>query len=190
MSTLREAARRVPVERAMVRAFESLGTAATVDDAANALIRTTQREFPIVDGGGRLRGFLSRDAMIKALKATGPATPVLDVMTRDVPTVRLGQSLELALRLMQEAGASEIGVVDRDDRLVGYVSRENLAEFMMIEDAEPERARRPARPRLPAAERSDARVDSDRRAKSPARLCLLAPHTYIPRPLTPAPADR
>jgi stage IV sporulation protein FB len=133
--TLREAARRVPVDRAMVRTFESLGTRATVDEAADALIRTTQREFPVVDGGGRLRGFLSRDAMIKALKATGPATPVLDVMTRDVPTVRLGQSLELALRLMQEGAASEIAVVGDDERLVGYVTRENLAEFLMIEDA-------------------------------------------------------
>jgi stage IV sporulation protein FB len=133
--SLREAARRVPVDRAMVRTFESLGTRATVDEAADALIRTTQREFPVVDGGGRLRGFLSRDAMIKALKATGPATPVLDVMTRDVPTVRLGQSLELALRLMQEGAASEIAVVGDDERLVGYVTRENLAEFLMIEDA-------------------------------------------------------
>jgi len=137
---LRDAARRVPVDRAMVRAFEALGTQATVDDATDALIRTTQREFPIVDGGGRLRGFLSRNAMIMALKATGPGTPVLDIMDRDVPTVRTGQSLELAVRLMQEGNRSEIGVLGADDRLVGYVSRENLAEFMMLEEAEGERS--------------------------------------------------
>lgn len=129
---LREAAHRVPVDRAMVSAFESLGTQATVDEAAEALIRTTQREFPVVDGGGFLRGFLSRDAMIKAMRATGPGTPVIDVMTRNVPTIRLGRPLELALRLMHEGGASEIGVIDQDGRLLGYVSRENLAEFMMI----------------------------------------------------------
>ena len=133
---MRETARRVPVERAMVSVFERLGTQSTVDDAADALIRTTQREFPVVDGGGRLRGFLSRNAMIAALKATGPGTPVIDVMTRDVPTVKSGQSLELALRLMQEKQASEIGVLDGDERFVGYVSRENLMEFMMVEDAE------------------------------------------------------
>ena len=133
---MREAARRVPVDRAMVRVYESLGANATVDDAAEALLRTTQREFPVVDGGGRLRGFLGRNAMIGALKASGPATPVIDVMTRDVPTVRSGQSLETAIRLMQEKQLPEVGVVDADDRLVGYVSRENLAEFMMIEDAE------------------------------------------------------
>ncbi len=133
---MREAARHVSVDRAMVRVYESLGTQATVDDAADALLRTTQHEFPVLDGGGRLRGFITRNAMIAALKASGSATPVIDVMTRDVPTVRAGQSLEMAIRLMQEHRASEVGVLDADDRLVGYVSRENLAEFMMVADAE------------------------------------------------------
>ncbi len=134
---MREAARRVPVERAMVRVFESLGVNATVDDAAEALLRTTQHEFPVVDGGGHLRGFLSRNAMISALKASGPQTPVLEVMTRDVPAVTVGQPLETAIGLMQEKQAAEVAVVDDGGRLVGYVSRENLAEFMMIENAEP-----------------------------------------------------
>jgi stage IV sporulation protein FB len=135
-ATLRAIARRVPVERAMVRVFETLSPAATVDDAVNALLRTTQHEFPVVDGGGQLRGFVERDVMIRALKATGPETPVLDVMRRNVPVVRVGQPLDLAVRLMQEHTVGEIGVLDPAGRLVGYVSRENLAEFMMIEDAE------------------------------------------------------
>ena len=107
-----------------------------MDEAADALLRTTQHEFPVVDGGGHLRGFLERSAMIRALKSTGPKTPVLDAMTRDVPTVRAGQPLNIAIRLMQEKQAGELGVLDANDRLVGYLSRENLAEFMMIEDAE------------------------------------------------------
>jgi stage IV sporulation protein FB len=134
--SMREAARSVAVDRAMVRVFESLGTNATVDDAAEALLRTTQREFPVVDGGGRLRGFLGRNDMIAALKASGPTTPVIDVMKRDVPSVRSGQPLEMAVRLMQEKQASEVAVVDGEEKFVGYVSRENLAEFLMIEDAE------------------------------------------------------
>jgi stage IV sporulation protein FB len=144
---LREAARRVPVDRAMVRDFFSLGPRSIVDEAAEALLRTTQHEFPVVDGQGRLRGFLSRNAMIKALKATGPDTPVIEAMTGDIPIVRSGQSLELAVRLMQERQAAEVGVVDKDDRLIGYVSRENLAEFMMIDDAGAERGSGPWAPR-------------------------------------------
>lgn len=131
-----EATRRVPIRRAMVTAFETLGPQATVDDAASALIRTTQREFPVVDSAGRLRGFITREAMIGALKATGPQTPVIDVMTGDVPTVREGQSLGIAVRLMQEMGAPLIGVIDDDERLIGYISQENLAEMMMLDAAD------------------------------------------------------
>jgi stage IV sporulation protein FB len=131
-----EASRRIPIRRAMVTAFEALGPQSTVDDAASALIRTTQREFPVVDGAGKLRGFITRDTMIGALRATGPETPVLDVMAEDIPTVRPGQSLGIAVRLMQENGASLIGVVDNDDRLVGYISQENLAELMMLDAAD------------------------------------------------------
>ena len=133
---LMEASRRIPMRRAMVTAFESLEPQATVDDAANALLRTTQREFPVVDGAGMLRGFLTREAMIAALKATGPQTPVIDIMTRDVPTVRPDQSLDLAVRLMQESQAPLIGVVEEGGRLVGYISQENLAEMMMLDAAD------------------------------------------------------
>jgi CBS domain-containing protein len=34
-------------------------TDASVNDAVECLIRTTQKEFPVVDGGGRLRGVLT-----------------------------------------------------------------------------------------------------------------------------------
>ena len=54
---------------------------------------------------------------------------------------------------MQEKQASEIGVLDAEDKFVGYVSRENLAEFMMIEDAEAQSSSAAAGPwqRRPAA---------------------------------------
>jgi Zn-dependent protease/CBS domain-containing protein len=131
-----EAARRLPAEGGMVRSFESLGPQATVDTAAEALIRTTQHEFPVVDGGGRLRGMLTRDAMIRAMKTSGPGTPVIDVMVKDIPTVRMGQSLELAVKLMQDHSLPFAGVVDEGGRLVGYVSQENLYELMMLGDSD------------------------------------------------------
>jgi Zn-dependent protease/CBS domain-containing protein len=131
-----EASRHVSVRRAMVSAFESLNPQSTVDDAAAALIRTTQREFPVVDGGGHLRGFLTREAMIAALKMTGPDTPVIDVMTDNIPTLRQTRSLAQAVKLMQESQVSLVGVTDDEGHLVGYISQENLAEMMMLDAAE------------------------------------------------------
>ena len=52
------------------------------------MLRTSQKEFPIVDGAGRPRGLLTRDGFIPALRQGGPQTLVLEVMTREVPTVR------------------------------------------------------------------------------------------------------
>ena len=98
------------VSDAMITKFQALGTSATVNDAADALIRTTQTEFPIVDSAGRLRGVLTRDAMIKALKERGPDTPVLEVMQADIPTVPARSKLETALRSLM-AKRPVIGVL-------------------------------------------------------------------------------
>ena len=40
----------------MITRFETLGPQATIGDAAELLLRTTQHEFPVVDGAGKLRG--------------------------------------------------------------------------------------------------------------------------------------
>ncbi|MEO1197771.1 MAG: site-2 protease family protein [Pseudomonadota bacterium] len=130
-----DAAKRLVVDRAMVTDFEALGPTATIDEAADALLRTTQREFPIVDGGGRLRGMLTRDRMISALRETGGATPVLDAMT-EIPTIGSGTRLDRGLKDMQAAQARFIAVTDGDGRLKGYISHENLSELIMLEDAD------------------------------------------------------
>jgi stage IV sporulation protein FB len=135
-TSLMERASHMLVENAMIRAFEALGPQASVDDAAEALLRTTQREFPIVDGGGRLRGVLTREAMIRAMKTSGPHTPVLEAMDPQVPAAQLGERLDTALKRMQAAGAAVMAVNDRTGRFVGYVTNENIAELMMLEAVE------------------------------------------------------
>jgi CBS domain-containing protein len=111
--------------------------AATLE-AAEALIRTTQREFPVVDGAGRLRGVLTRDAMIRALQQAGPDAPVLDAMTGDIPTVPTRSSLEAALKLLTSSRAPAIGALDASGRLVGLLTAENVGEMMMLRAAQPE----------------------------------------------------
>jgi CBS domain-containing protein len=142
---LRAVAQGSLVADAMITSFQSLPTGATVNDAVEALIRTTQTEFPVVDGSGRLRGVLLRDAMIKALKDKGPGTPVLEVMASDIPTVPARAKLETALRLLTEKGRTVVGVTDAEGRLVGLLTVENLGEMMMVQAA---------RPALPVRERA------------------------------------
>jgi len=119
----------------MVTHFERLGRDSRVADAVECLIRTTQHEFPVCDGDGRLQGVLTRDAMIRALKEQGPDTAVVEVMDTDIPEVRDRGNLEDATRLLQEKNRPAVGVVDREGRLVGLVTRETIGELMMLEAA-------------------------------------------------------
>jgi len=134
MVGLQDVSRNLGVADAMITRFEALGPQATVGDAAALLLRTTQHEFPIVDGAGKLRGFITRNAMIAALSKSGANTPVLEVMTADVPTVAAGTRLEAALKLMQ-GQAPAVGVIGSDGKLAGYVTTENIGELMMVKNA-------------------------------------------------------
>lgn len=131
---LQDVSRHLGAGDAMITSFESLGPGSSIAEAAELLLRTTQHEFPVVDGGGRLRGLLTRNAMIQALSGSGPATPVIEAMS-EVPTVRLGARLDEALQLMQGRSAPAVGVVDAEGRLAGYLTSENIGELMMVQDA-------------------------------------------------------
>jgi len=136
---LRAVARGAIVSDAMITKFQTLGTQASVDDAVAALIQTTQKEFPVVDGAGRLRGVVTRDLMIRALKQRGPDAPVIEIMETDVPTVAARAPLDSALKSLVEKGRSVVGVTDAQDRLVGIITAENIGEMMLVQSARPER---------------------------------------------------
>jgi CBS domain-containing protein len=151
---MRQVSRGLIVADAMITRFESLAPDSRVEDAVQCLIRTTQHEFPVVDGGGRLRGVLTRDGMIRALKERGPETPVVEVMRADIPLIEHRRNLDEALRVMQERRLPAVGVTDGAGRLVGLVTPENIGEMMMVQAARPERGAgapwRPAPPRRSA----------------------------------------
>ncbi|UIJ71975.1 site-2 protease family protein [Aurantimonas sp. HBX-1] len=141
---MEDAGRTVSAREAMITRFETLGPQATLANAAEALIRTTQHEFPVVDGAGQLRGILTQKALIQALARTGRDTPVVEVMVRDVPTIRENAALSFAMNRMREQDAPALGVVDRDGRLVAYITPENIAEYMLLAQAGGVGRRRPS----------------------------------------------
>jgi CBS domain-containing protein len=143
---LRAVTRSNLVSDAMITKFESLSTQSTVNDAIECLIRTTQKEFPVVDGAGKLRGVVTRDIMIKALKEFGPDAPVLEIMETDVPTVAARASLESAVKALTELNKPVVGINDANGRLIGLLTAENLGEMLMVQAATPQGGRNWRRP--------------------------------------------
>ncbi|MFN3624985.1 MAG: site-2 protease family protein [Hyphomicrobium sp.] len=128
----REVIRGRPVKDGMITSFEALGVGATADDAATKLLSTTQHEFPLLDGAGRLRGVVTQKAIIEALRGGEGGKPALEIMDANVPTLHADEDLALAVDLLRRSGARLVGVVDDASSLVGYVTPENISELVMI----------------------------------------------------------
>jgi Zn-dependent protease/CBS domain-containing protein len=130
-------ARGLRAQDAMVRSFESLPVSASVGEAVDALIGTSQREFPVLDASGRMVGLVTREDMIRALRTGGPEANVSESMRRDVPEAAAWSRLDEAFQKMQTTGAPAVAVTDAQGRLIGLVTPENIGEMLMVEAARP-----------------------------------------------------
>jgi Zn-dependent protease/CBS domain-containing protein len=134
---LRAMSRGVPVGSAMMTQFATLTPQAHVDEAVQTLLRTSQSEFPVVDGDGKPVGLLGRSDLIRAVKERGPDARVSEAMTATVPTIGHRRCLDEAFRILQEKAAPAVAVVDASGRLVGLVTSETVGEMMMLHQAMP-----------------------------------------------------
>ena len=139
LAQMKDVSRRFPVSSAMVREFRTLSENATLEEAVDALLATSQHDFPVVDETGSVAGLLTRHDLIAALRKNDPGLRVGDVMRRDIPTVTTGTRFEDAFRIMQEFNCPAVPVLDRMKRLVGLLTPENVTELMMVHSAMPQR---------------------------------------------------
>ena len=139
LAQMRDVSRRFPVSSAMVREFRSLPISATLQEAVDALLATSQHDFPILDDSGKVAGVLTRHDLIAALRKDDLTIRVGDVMRRDIPTVTTGTRFEEAFRIMQECNCPAVPVLDSMKRLVGLLTPENVSELMMVQSALPRR---------------------------------------------------
>src|SRR6267142_6871358 len=139
LAQMKDVSRRFPVSSAMVREFRTLTENASLQEAVDALLATSQHDFPVVDETGSVAGLLTRHDLIAALRKDDPHLRVSDVMRRDIPTVTTGTRFEEAFRIMQECNCPAVPVLDSMKRLVGLLTPENVSELMMVQSALPRR---------------------------------------------------
>lgn len=131
VAQMRNITARLPVSAAMVRDFELLPLHASVYQAVEMLLATSQHEFPVVDDLGRLRGIVTRDALISALRR-GYNGSVADLMHPDVPAVSWRAPLDEAFEYMNERRCPALAVANDFGQLVGIVMPENIGEMLLV----------------------------------------------------------
>jgi stage IV sporulation protein FB len=137
LAQMKDLATGVPVADAMVTHVVRLPPRATLGEAAAALLRTSQHEFPVVDAADRPLGVLTRDDLIAGLKQQGPQAPVAGFMRRDLPVVSAHQPFDDALRALQQCGCPALPVVDRLGRFAGLLTSENIGELLLVRSLHP-----------------------------------------------------
>lgn len=138
MVALRAVARGVPVATAAMTQIATLTPDAHIDEAVQTLLRTSQSEFPVLDGAHKPVGLLGRADIIRALKELGPDARVSQAMSTTVPVVNRRVPLDDAVRVLQEKSAPAVAVVEADGRFVGLITTETIGELMLVREAMPE----------------------------------------------------
>jgi stage IV sporulation protein FB len=133
---MRDVAGHLVVADAAMTDLATIDPAQPVADAADLLLRGAQREMPVVDGGHILAGLLTRDDIVRALRDGRQDMPIDTLMRTDIPVFAPTDPLLAAIDRMTVERAPAIAVVGADGRYHGLVTLENLAELMLVREAE------------------------------------------------------
>jgi Zn-dependent protease/predicted transcriptional regulator len=138
--SLKRALSGVPIDSAMVTTFRVLSPADPLVSAAKLISAGFQHDFPVLDAQ-TLVGVLTRNDVVRGLASEGSLASVGSAMHREFSTMHPAEMLESALTRLQVADAAPIVVV-RDGSVVGLITAETIAEFIVMQGARQARPRR------------------------------------------------
>jgi len=121
----------------MTPAFVAIAPDLRADETVDALRRVAEEAETIsyvyvVDPEEHLLGVLS----LHALVLTRPETPVQDIMIRDAIRVQVDTDQEAAAHLLIDHNLMALPVVDADNRLVGIITADDVADVLEEEATE------------------------------------------------------
>ncbi len=138
VSALHDVTADLSVADAMETGFHSIHADKSLEDAVDMLLATPQVEFPVVDYAGKPVGILARDNLLAALREHGPSTGIMSAVTEMKTTLQTGEPLPAGLEALNANNASALCVLAPDGSLAGMLTRQNIAEMMMIHAARPQ----------------------------------------------------
>ncbi len=146
MSAAQQALKGLTVGEAMETRFTPISIDATLDQAVDALLAAAQNEFPVVDAFRKPVGLLTREDILAAVgNKHGRDEPASVVMRVGVDSVRAEAPIESVFERLQDLKAAALFVTDADGAIVGLLTRQALAEVVLIRSVRPDwRFHRPA----------------------------------------------
>lgn len=124
----------IPVGRAMLTDYKSLSPRDPLSRMAQLILAGTQHDFPVIDDAERVVGVVTRDDFLAALTQHGQNIAISAVMRSSPPEVDSYDMVETALMRIQESGFPALPVTHAG-QLVGIITAENIAEYLMIRTA-------------------------------------------------------
>lgn len=121
------------VRSLVARDVETIREDASVAELARAVTVSRHTMLPVVDGAGRLVGVVGMDDLRAVLldSESWGRRQVGELVRRDVPVIRQGDSLYDALELLAAHGLEQAVVVDdvEEGKVVGLLKRSELQNF-------------------------------------------------------------
>ncbi len=112
----------------MMPEVRSVTSDTSVQHAARLMREADVGSLPVLDGERVVGVVTDRDIALRTVAdGKGPDTPVGEVASRDIVSVRPEQDLDEALRLMAEHQVRRQPVVEQDGRLVGIFAQADAA---------------------------------------------------------------
>jgi Zn-dependent protease/predicted transcriptional regulator len=138
MSAAQQALKGLAVREAMETRFTPIQIEATLGQAVEALLATAQHEFPVVDAFRKPIGLLTREDILAAVRKHGSEEPASAFMRSGVDSVRPTASVDSVFERLQGPNAPALYVTDSDGAIVGLLTRQALAEVILIRSVRPD----------------------------------------------------
>jgi Zn-dependent protease len=124
------------VRDAMLVNYAKVRTNDTLGAVVQRLLGGSQTEFPVYDPvSEHAVGLLTRNILINSLATLGAGGLVSECPIETLGVDKAKRPLVDAIQDMREAGQSCLEVVDERGQVVGLLTNENLAEFIMVQSA-------------------------------------------------------
>ena len=124
------------VSDVLTREVQTIRPDQTAREAASFMLSADAGSIPVTEGERLIGMITDRDIAVRGVaKGSGPDTPVRDLMTNDVVSVRVDEDCSAVASRMSEAQVRRLPVVDEQERLCGIVSLGDLARETQSESA-------------------------------------------------------